>query len=150
MSVKTTSKTIAKHLLVEPKAERKPKKPKKHPGGRPTAITDSVLQKLEEAFAIGASDREACLIADISPTTLYEYQKTHTEFTERKTLLKDLPKYRARTTVNKFLSTDPDIAKWYLERKAKDEFSTRVESTGAEGKPVNVSVINYDNKRNKK
>ena len=149
MSVKTTSKSVIKHLLTESKTDKKPKKQKKHPGGRPTVITEKVLQKLEDAFAIGSSDREACLMADISPATLYEYQKIHPEFIERKAQLKEMPKYKARATVNKFLSTDPDIAKWYLERKAKDEFSTRVENTGAEGKPLNVSVINYDNKQPK-
>lgn len=126
--------------------EKATKNPKRK-GGRKPVITEIVLRKLEEAFSVGASDKEACLIADIGETTLYEYQTSHPEFTERKAKLKEMPKYKARLTVNKFLTTDPDIAKWYLERKAKDEFSTRVENTGADGRPLNVSVVNYDKKK---
>lgn len=32
---------------------------------RPTVINDAVVQKLEEAFALGCSDEEACIYADI-------------------------------------------------------------------------------------
>lgn len=105
-------------------------------------MTNEVLQKLEEAFSIGASDREACLMAEIAPATLYNYQESNPEFMERKTALKDMPKYKARKTIDGNLH-NPEVAKWYLERKAKDEFSTRIENTGADGVPLNVSIVNY-------
>lgn len=111
--------------------------------GRPPKITNEVLQILEEAFSIGASDKEACLIAGIAPATLYSYQESYPDFTERKALLKDMPKYKARKTIDGNLH-NPEVAKWYLERKAKEEFSTRIENTGADGRPLNVSVVNYE------
>ena len=107
----------------------------KRPVGRPSVMTPEVLRKLEEAFAIGASDLEACFYADISKTALYEYQKDNPQFTERKEKLKEKPVLLARQTVLKAMETDPATARWYLERKAKSEFAARQEqdiTTGGE------------------
>jgi hypothetical protein len=103
----------------------------KNKGGRPTVMTEDTLQKLEMAFAIGASDIEACVYADIVPSTLYNYQNDNPEFLERKRMLKDRPLLKARQTVVDNLN-DPRHAEWYLERKLKNEFSQRTESVTAE------------------
>lgn len=84
-----------------------------------------MVKKLEEAFAIGCTDKEACLYADISERTLYTYQEKHPEFAQRKELLKEKPVLTARNTVVRSLQTDPDIALKYLERKKSDEFATK-------------------------
>lgn len=55
---------------------------------RPRKITKETVQKLEEGFLMGLSDREACIYADIAVSTLYNYCKKHKEFSERKELLK--------------------------------------------------------------
>lgn len=94
-------------------------------GGRPTVMTPEVIRKLEDAFAMGCSDLEACLVADISKSTLYDYQVLHPEFVERKEKLKETPVLKARQTILDNLD-DPNNAKWYLERKRKDEFSQQV------------------------
>ncbi len=96
--------------------------------GRPTVMTNDVIGKLEELFAKGLSDREACLIADIHPSTLYDYCNINPEFAERKELLKEQIKTRAKLNVAEAINNnDIDMSKWYLERKAKDEFSTKQE-----------------------
>jgi len=64
--------------------------------GRPTVFTDQVILKFEEAFLIGCSDLAACLVADISKSTLYKYQSENPKFTERKETLKKTPTYLAR------------------------------------------------------
>src|SRR6187399_3578722 len=87
--------------------------------GRPTVMTDEVLRKLEEAFSMGCTDIEACLFADISKTTLYDYQKENPDFTERKEELKERPILLARTTVINSLEKDVNSAWRYLERKDK-------------------------------
>lgn len=107
-----------------------------HAGGRPTIIDEVVLKKLEEVFAIGGTDLEACFYADISHQTLYNYQKAHPEFVERKEALKEKPVLLARQTVVKALASDSDIAFKYLERKRKSEFAVRSEVTGADGVPL--------------
>ena len=96
--------------------------------GRPTVMTDEVIEKLEELFLKGLTDREACLIANIHPATLYNYCSEHPDFLERKELLKEQVKTQAKLNVAEAIGNkDVDISKWYLERKAKDEFSTKQE-----------------------
>ena len=105
------------------------------PAGRPTVMTPEIISKLEDAFALGCSDSEACFYAGIGQSTLYSYQEDHPEFVERKEQLKEKPILKARQTIVKGLD-DPDNAKWYLERKRKSEFSQRNELTGPEGKEL--------------
>lgn len=97
--------------------------------GRPPKITSEVLQKLEYAFMMGCTDTEACLYADIGTSTLYDYQNNHPEFTERKEQLKDNLKLRSKLNLGESITVERDVdnSKWYLERKAKNEFSTKVE-----------------------
>lgn len=96
--------------------------------GRPTSMTTEVIDKLEYAFSLGCSDNEACLHAGIAPATLYKYQEENPKFTERKHLLKDSPIFLARQSVLKGLKDDPDLALKFLERRKKDEFSTKTEN----------------------
>jgi hypothetical protein len=102
--------------------------------GRPTIMTPETIAKLEEAFLVGASDLEACLVADIGKSTLYTYCQENPEFQERKEKLKDMVKYQARSNVAKAINEgDKTLSQWYLEKKGKDEFSSRLEQTGANG-----------------
>lgn len=96
--------------------------------GRPTVMTQEVVNKLEYAFSIGCSDLEACFYADISKQTLYNYQAKNPEFIDRKERLKENPTFLARATLVNGVKSDPDLALKYLERKKKDEFSLRVEN----------------------
>lgn len=111
--------------------------------GRPTIMTEDVLKKLEEVFAIGGTDEEACFYADISKQTLYNYQKEFPEFVDRKEALKERPILKARQTVVKALE-NPQHAQWFLSRKRKKEFSERIEQTGADGEKIApLVVVNY-------
>lgn len=85
--------------------------------GRPTVMTPEVIRKLEEVFAIGGTDLEACFWADISKTALYEYQEAHPEFKERKAKLKEKIVLAARQTVAKSIASDVNSAWRMLERK---------------------------------
>ena len=94
--------------------------------GRPTVMTEDMIGKLELLFAKGLTDREACLIADINPSTLYDYCNEHPDFSERKELLKEKVKIQAKLNIAESIENkDIDDSKWYLERKAKDEFSAK-------------------------
>lgn len=99
--------------------------------GRPTVMTTDIINKLEEAFALGCSDLEACFYANISATALYDYQRANPEFTQRKAILKEKTIFKARAIIEKAIDEgDKDMAKWFLERKKKDEFSTKSEGGG--------------------
>lgn len=109
------------------KSTKTPKKVKGN-GGRPTVMTQETLTKLQYAFEIGASDREACLFAEISLQTLYNHQEKHPEYVEQKEAWKDKPLFIARQAVIKGIQNgDADIALKYLERKKKDEFAPKAQ-----------------------
>ena len=111
------------------------------PAGRPTVMTDEVISKLEHAFSMGCTDKEACLYAGISTTPFYEYQQEFPEFKERKEMLKESVTLHARLNLSgSIMGGDVDNSKWHLERKKKDEFSTRTESTGKDGEPLQITV----------
>lgn len=93
--------------------------------GRPTVMTAETLNKLEQAFSIGCTDEEACVFADISRQTMYAYISENPEFSDKKEALKKKPILKAKNTVVKNLD-NPDMALKYLERKCKNEFSTKV------------------------
>lgn len=106
--------------------KKKTVKKRKSGAGRPTVMTESTIKKLEYAFLKGMSDKEACIFADITQQTLYNYCNAHPEYFERKELLKEMPKVKAKINIVEGIENgDTELSKWYLERKAKDEFSTK-------------------------
>lgn len=132
---------------IEPVKNKGGRPKKKHAGGRPTVLTPETIQKLEYAFSMGASDGEACFFADISNTTLYNYQLKNPKFIDRKNRLKENPTFRARVSVVNKLDENPELAMKYLERKRKKEFSLRVENeTDLNIKGIENILSNIDGK----
>lgn len=109
--------------------------------GRPTKFTQETLSKLEEAFLMGCSDKEACLIAGITQQTLIEWKKDKPEFTERIELLRQNPIALARQSVIKHMARDGKLALGLLERVKKDEFSLRHEISGNNGNPIEIRIL---------
>jgi hypothetical protein len=104
-------------------------------------MTDEVLAKLEVAFKMGATDVMACQYANIHVTTLNRHEQSHPDFAKNVELWKKNPSMKALITVYGSLNL-PDMARWWLERKEKDEFSPRAEVTGKDGKDLLPKVIN--------
>lgn len=111
-----------------------------HPGGRPTKMTEATLQKLEYAFSLGCPDKEACLYAGISPTTLYNYQEDHPEFVERKEQLKDNIIILARQTILEKVTDSYNNSMDYLKRKRREEFGDNVDLT-TDGQKIQFSLV---------
>ena len=99
--------------------------------GRPPIMTELVVQKLEDAFSNWATDDEACFLAWISTSTLYNYQWENPEFLEKKEVLKNMIKYHAKANIAKAIRSNDKLedSKWYLERKLKREFGNSVDLT---------------------
>jgi len=113
--------------------------------GRPTKMTPEIIGKLETSFSNGYTDAQACVMADINPSTLYEYCKENPEFSEKKEELKKRVDIQAKLNIVKSLKAgDKDISKWWLERKCKEEFSLRTEHTGKNGEDIKQKVIYID------
>lgn len=126
-------------------------KSKTNKGWRPTVMNEYTIGKLEEAFAMWCTIVESCLYANINPDTYYEYLKKNPKYSERFEQLRETPVLLARQTVIKYIqwekdeetkkyiiTPNPDIAMKYLERKKKDEFSLRTETTGKDWAPIEV------------
>jgi hypothetical protein len=97
--------------------------------GRDSVINEKTIRLLEEAFIRSYTDLEACLFAGIGKTAFYKYKKENKDFAERIEVLKKHVLLTAKQNiVDKIEVGDTDTSKWYLERKNKDEFSTRIES----------------------
>lgn len=90
--------------------------------GRKSVMTPAILNKLEYAFRLGCTDREACIEANISPQTLYNYQSSNPEFLEQKEVWKADTILQARKTIVGRLSEDANLAMKYLEKKLPEEF----------------------------
>ena len=88
-------------------------------GGRPTKMTDETVRKLEEAFAMGCTDVEACLYAGISKPCLYDYCSSNPEFSDRKEALKTSPAIKARALLSRSLESgeaDAKTVQWVIEK----------------------------------
>lgn len=95
--------------------------------GRPSVMTSTVLRRLEQAFLIGCTDREAFNYAGISETTFYDYCKKHPDFAELKERLKEEPIYAARLNIVRALKNGSIADSWnYMRAKRKDEFAPKV------------------------
>ena len=97
-------------------------------GGRPSVMTAETIQKLEKAFLMGCPDKEACLYAEIAPSTLYAYQQENPEFTERKDTLKQNPFMKARGVILDALEDgDKFTAHKVIDRKEGSKLAIKAE-----------------------
>jgi hypothetical protein len=104
--------------------------------GRPSKLTDGLIRELENRFRDGATNLEA-IEGLISEDTFYTYLKTNQEFSERMELAKEYTTEIARAVVSRAIKRgDRESAKWWLERRNKEKFSTRSEVTGKDGKDL--------------
>lgn len=110
--------------------------------GRPQEWGEEIVKKLEEVFAIDGTVSEACFYAGISRQLYYTYVKENAEegseerkLYDRFQALRERPVLKARQTIVKGLD-DINNAQWYLARKKKNEFSSRQEITGKDGKEL--------------
>lgn len=111
-------------------------------------MTPEKVKELEWYFMLGLTDEESCFLADISRETLNKYCQANEKWREKKELLKRKPIIQAKKNmVEKINWQDYDATKWYLERKAKDEFSTKVEN---ENTNTNLNVTDDVSEEQKK
>ena len=97
--------------------------------GRKISVTPEVVKLLTKAFSIGCSVNEACLYANISKPTFYKHFPVDSKMFNHFMSLRDKPLMKARINIEEAVQEgDLETSKWYAERKAKDEFSTKVDS----------------------
>lgn len=128
-------KTKKKHT----KSKKRKKKGKKR--GRKTVVTKAVVGKLKEGAALDATVSEMCLLAGISRDTYYAYVKKDKKFTDRIEQLRSYPFLKARTAIISALSTNPELALKYLERKLTKEFAPLVRQAPTDNEGNNLSPV---------
>lgn len=83
-------------------------------------MDQATVNKLEEVYSLGGTDKEAIFYAGISHQTLYNYQEKNPHFVERKESLKQNPVLKARRTIVRSLEDDVNSAWRMVERKDPD------------------------------
>lgn len=100
--------------------------------------TSEVVEILEDAFRDGASITEACDLAKIDRKTYYNWIEAQEGFSTKMQEAQDWVDEVARAVVAQKITKRKDVetAKWWLERRVKDKYSTRTENTGKDGKDL--------------
>jgi len=118
-----------------------------------TKLTDENMLELEKRFRDGATILEA-IDGIMSESTYFEHQKKNSEFAARMDMAKEYITEIARGVVSKRIKRgDPDMSKWWLERKKKNEFSTKAETDITSGgnalSPILVKFIGEDDTKSR-
>ena len=109
--------------------------------GRPTVMTAEVVSKLEYGFMKGLNITECCHYADISRPAFYDYLEKNPDFSNRIEELKSNPSTKAKLNIVEAIEKgDADLSKWWLERKNKEEFSTKQEIAADVKEKVNITI----------
>lgn len=113
----------------------------KNKGGRPTSMTAAVVSKLEYGFMKGLNVTECCHYADISRQTFYQYLEKNPSFSDRIDELRSNPSTKAKLNVVEAIENgDTDLSKWWLERRSRDEFSTKQEVSADVKGDIQITV----------
>jgi len=114
--------------------------------GRPTKMTENRINKLERAWALGATDGEACIYAGITKASLYFYQEGRDDFVERKELLKKTQVLKARLRLSKDLNSKD---KWVANSTAKylvDKHDGKPKQQQVSENNININVTTKEYK----
>lgn len=118
--------------------------------GRPTVMTEEVIDKLVQAFEDGGNIVQACKTAQISTDTYYNKLKADSDFSAKMKNAQDYPDVIAKMNLVRAMKrNDIDVSKWWAERRMKGEFSTRSELTGKDGEKLEQMVIIKDGSETK-
>lgn len=89
--------------------------------GRPSALTATVIAKLEEALVCGATYQEACVYAGIHPSSLYRHLEKNPEFRERINGLKGMLTLRAKMVIFESLKAGCLETSWKVLERGRVE-----------------------------
>lgn len=114
------------------------------PCGRPTKLTDEVLEKLKEAAMWDCTVSEMALHAGISEATYYVWCEKYPKFLEEINRLRESPVLMARKTLINSLS-GASMALSYLSKKKRLEFGDSIRLEGAILSSSDPAVVAKEN-----
>jgi hypothetical protein len=113
--------------------------------GKPYKYNEDVVQRITQALRAGNTRRASCAYAGISEDTFAVWLKDIPEFSDSIKKAEGDAEVRNVAIIQRAADTTWQAAAWWLERKHKAEWSSRVEQTGADGSPVKV-IVEYSDK----
>lgn len=101
---------------------------------KPTVLTPEVVGILVQSFQDGLNVTQACWQAGIGRDAYYDRCKADPAFADKMNRAQNFLSMNARKNVMHAIKKgDMKTSRWLLERKNKDEFSSRTEVTGKDG-----------------
>ena len=113
--------------------------------GRPTKYNEETETRITQALRAGNTRRAACAYAGISQDTFANWLKSKSHFADAIEKAEGDAEVRNVAIIQKAADSTWQAAAWWLERKHKADWSSRVEQTGADGSPVKV-IVEYSDK----
>ena len=106
---------------------------------------EEVVELLKPFFKLGMSVNKACASAGIPHSTIQTWIKDNNELRLKiKVWQREINKKAYENWNNKILEGDYIATRDWLERREKDEFSTRAEHTGADGEKLEALIVIKD------
>ena len=113
--------------------------------GRPTKQTPETEKKLVAALRKGNTRRAACAHAGISEDTLANWSKGSSDFSDALTRAENTSEFGYVDVIQECANAgDWKAAAWWLERRRKEEYSSRQEHTGANGGALKIETSAAD------
>lgn len=102
---------------------------------------EKVIQALKPKFQLGCNLKKACEYAGIPYTTVHNWVMNDEALRIQIQAWQNEPNELARANwINKLNEGDFQASRDWISKKEKDEFSDRVENTGADGGAIEVNV----------
>ena len=109
---------------------------------------ETIIQSLRPFLEAGFSRNRACESIGLTPSTLSNWVKADDALGMKLQGMENTLNILALANIASAIQTeaeneDPrkEMSKWYAERRMKQEFSTRTESTGADGKDLPTPIV---------
>lgn len=113
-----------------------------------TTWTDEIVGELESAYRDGLNTSQACWQVGIARNFYYDRYNTDTLFKDKMDKARQYLSKIARIKVAGAITKgDMKTARWYLEKRDKDDFSSRTELTGRGGKPLGAGISPEEKER---
>lgn len=142
MPIKPKKVAVSKKETTSKKPRKTAAKKPTKKVGRPSVMNETVVKKILEVLKDGGSVEKACMEAKITKQTFYNHCNDNPEFLDEVEYAKNWVNEIARGQIIKsIIEWNTQDAKWWLERRDKENFSTRSELTGKDGE--NITAVNF-------
>lgn len=110
---------------------------------------ETIIQSLQPYLEVGMSRNKACDAIGLTPSTLSNWVKADDALGMKLSGMENTLNKLAMQNIADALAVEgkeekgsrKETSKWYLERRMKNEFSTRTENTGADGKDLPTPIL---------